>query len=53
MTRRDDYYGELPQIKNLEFKVLAESSQIVNALETGAVDVASIDPLDYEHVLLS
>jgi peptide/nickel transport system substrate-binding protein len=38
---RDDYWGEPPAIKKINFKTLNENSQRVNALETGDVDVAS------------
>jgi peptide/nickel transport system substrate-binding protein len=50
MTRRDDYWGELPAIKDLTFRVLAEPSQRVNALETGLVDVVPIALADVEYV---
>ena len=46
---REDYWRGAPKIKNLEFKVINESAQMVNALETGDVDVAyvSISEVDY------
>ena len=50
MERRDDYWGELPAIKNLTFRVLAEPSQRVNAVETGLVDIAPIAMADVEYV---
>ena len=39
---RDDYWGDVPAIKTINFKTLNEDSQRVNALETGDVDMASI-----------
>lgn len=38
LQARDDYWGDAPQIKNVEFKNIPESSQKVTALETGEVD---------------
>ena len=51
LERRDDYWGELPEFKTIQFRVLTESSQVVNALETGIVDIAQrIDNADVEYV---
>ena len=50
LERRDDYYGEPPPMKYLNFRVLAEPSQIVNALETGVVDMADVAADDVEYV---
>jgi len=50
MERRDDYWGELPDIKYMNFRVLAETSQRVNALETGMVDIAPIAAYDAAYV---
>ena len=50
LTARDDYWGETPAIKNLEFRVLAEATQRVNALQIGTVDISSITPQDVEFV---
>lgn len=50
LERRDDYWGEPPAIKYLEFRVLAESSQIVNALETGMIDIGAVASQDYDYV---
>lgn len=50
LERRDDYWGELPAIKNLTFRVLAEPAQRVNALETGLVDIAPVALSDVEYV---
>lgn len=53
LERRDDYWGELPDAKYLNFKILAENSQRVNALETGLVDYAfiSTEDVDYAQTL--
>ena len=42
---RDDYYGEPAKIKKINFKVINESAQIVNALETGDIDISATIPL--------
>jgi ABC-type transport system substrate-binding protein len=41
---RDGYWGDAPKIKNLEFIVINELSQVANALETGDIDVATTVP---------
>ena len=50
MERRDDYWGDPPAIKTLEFRNLTESSQVVNALETGLVDVGPVAGQDFDYV---
>jgi peptide/nickel transport system substrate-binding protein len=50
LERRDDYWGELPDAKYLNFRILAETSQRVNALETGLVDIAPLATEDVEYV---
>ena len=50
LERRDDYWGETPAIKYINFKVLGETSQITNALETGMVDVGDVAATDLEYV---
>jgi peptide/nickel transport system substrate-binding protein len=50
VTAREDYWGGTPHIKNIDFKVINETSQIVNALETKEVDMAgpiSVADADY------
>lgn len=45
-----NYWGGEPAIKNIEFKVISEASQIINALEIGDIDYVngvSVDELDY------
>jgi peptide/nickel transport system substrate-binding protein len=50
-TIRDgEYWGEKPHIKNLHFVVLAEEAQRVNALQTGAVDMAAVPFQDIDYV---
>jgi peptide/nickel transport system substrate-binding protein len=53
MERRDDYWGELPDVKYINFKLLAEPSQRVNALETNLVDISlvALDDVDYAKTL--
>ena len=50
LERRDDYWGELPELKTITFRVLAEPSQRVNALETGLVDAAPVALADVDYV---
>ena len=50
VTARDGYWGDAPKIKNIDFKVINETSQIVNAIETKNVDIAgpiSVEDADY------
>jgi peptide/nickel transport system substrate-binding protein len=53
LERRDDYWGELPDAKFINFKLLAEPSQRVNALETDLVDISlvALDDVDYAKTL--
>jgi len=50
VTARDDYWGGEPGVKNIEFKVINEDAQIVNALEIGEVDIARVPIADVEYV---
>ena len=50
LERRDDYWGGMPKTKTLKFRVLAEPSQVINALETGMIDVCIVATQDYEYV---
>ena len=42
---RDDYWGEPANIKKINFKVINEESQIINAIETGEIDMTAQIPL--------
>ncbi len=50
LVANENYWGEKPKIKNLHYKVLNESAQVVNALETGEVDIAAVPAQDREYV---
>ena len=50
LDRRDDYWGAKPEIAHLNFRIIAEPSQISNALDTGKLDVATIALQDFDHV---
>ena len=50
VERRDDYWGELPPLKTITFRVLKESSQQINALETGLVDCSPVALSDVDYV---
>ena len=45
MTANENYWGEQPKIKNLNFLCMDEDTQRVNALETDSVDVCLRVPL--------
>ena len=47
---RDDYWGDAPAIKSINFQCLSELSQRVNAIETGAVDFSLITTADIDYV---
>ena len=48
--RRDNYWGETPPIKNINFNVLIEEAQRVNALQAGEVDISAVPFQDVEYV---
>jgi ABC-type transport system substrate-binding protein len=50
VTARDDYWGNAPKIKNIDFKVVNEPAQVINALETKDVDMATITVDDADYV---
>ena len=50
LERREDYWGEMPSIKYLNFRVLNEPAQRVNALVTGDIDIAQITSHDVDYV---
>ena len=39
LEARDDYWGDPPAIKNINLRVMAESSQVLNAVETHELDI--------------
>ena len=40
LEKRDDYWGEEPEFKYIQYRIMSEPAQIANALQTGLVDVA-------------
>ena len=50
MKANENYWGEKAKIENLQFRVFNESAQMVNAIQTGLVDVSSIPSQDIEYV---
>lgn len=46
LEARDDYWGDKPAIKNVEIRVMAENSQLTNALESKTIDYAIIGTTD-------
>ena len=49
IERRDDYWGELPELKTITFHIIKETAQQMNSLETGLVDVTPISLADVEY----
>lgn len=47
---RDDYWGGKPAIKTIEYKVINETAQMVNALEVGDVDICAVPVDEIEYV---
>ena len=50
VTARDDYWGGEVPIKTIKFHVINEDAQVVNAIETGEIDLASIPITDIDYV---
>ena len=50
LEARDDYWGDPPAIKNINFTFMTEDAQRVNALTTGDADIARIPMKDVEYV---
>ena len=50
MERNDNYWGDKAIIKNLHFKVFNEDAQIVNAIQSGTVDISAVPAQDIEFV---
>ena len=50
VTARDDYWGGEPAIKNIQFKIINEEAQVVNALEVGEVDIATVQISEADYV---
>ena len=50
LERRDDYWGPPPEIQYLNFRVIAEPSQIVNAISTNTIDIGRVQLADYAYV---
>ena len=48
--RREDYWGEKPDFKYINFKIYTEESQRTNAIITGEVDVCAVPFQDIEYV---
>ena len=50
LESRDDYWDDTPAMKTLTFKFLAEDTQMVNAIQTGTVDICSVPFQDITYV---
>ena len=50
LVARDDYWGGPVPIQNVTYKIINEPAQIVNALTTGEIDIASIQIADVDYI---
>ena len=50
LKAREDYWAGAPNIKNIVLKVINEEAQIINALEIGEVDIASVPISEVSYV---
>lgn len=50
LVRNDNYWGAEPDATHLNFRILAETAQRTNAIETGLVNIAPIAIPDVEYV---
>ncbi|MCL1936277.1 MAG: ABC transporter substrate-binding protein [Defluviitaleaceae bacterium] len=50
MVRNDSYWGDLPQIETLTFRVIPESSQRVNMLITGEANAIIASAIDAQEI---
>lgn len=50
MERFDDYWGNLPDVKNVTFKIIRDDESRKNALLEGSIDISSISPNCYNDV---
>ena len=50
LKAREDYWGGAPAIKNLNFKVINEEAQRVNALQTHDIDMSAIPLKDVDFI---
>ena len=50
MEANENYWGNTANIKYLKFRCLAEASQMVNAIQTGLVDVSVVPNQDISYV---
>ena len=49
----DDYYGGVPEIKHVTFKIITDKSTAIAALEAGEVDVVAEPALDQKDIVES
>lgn len=40
LARNENYWGEKPHLDGIEFRIVSDSNQAINAVETGEVDIA-------------
>ena len=53
LEKNPDYYGEVPQIDQLVFRVIPEAADRVAALQAGEVDIICNIPVSYTHLSVS
>lgn len=52
LVRNPDYWGPKPAVAKIDFKEVADSNTAALGVKTGAIDIASVDPVtavEYEH----
>lgn len=50
LTANENWFGEVPEIKDITFRVITESSQITNSLEAGSIDWGQIATSDIAYM---
>ena len=51
MRANENYWGGKPAIENLHYRVFNEDAQVVNAIQTGLVDVAGVPSQEVDFVM--
>ena len=51
LKRNESYWGEPAKIENLQFKILSEATQRINALQTSEVNIAEVPTQDIDYVM--
>lgn len=49
-TRFDDYHGEKPEVKNVDFKIYADANAMYLAFQNNEIDLLTLTPATYDQV---